>query len=128
MRTLPLLLPALATLSACGLPPTLQSIHEETISVSCRSSSCHGGGSPQNGIDLRTVESAYASLVNVESVDAPGWIRVLPGDPERSLMYVVISNEVDDEVEDVRHMPIGFKLEDDQIEQVREWIERGAEP
>jgi hypothetical protein len=53
---------------------------------------------------------------------------VLPGDPERSLMYVVISNEVDDEVEDVRHMPIGFKLEDDQIEQVREWIERGAEP
>jgi hypothetical protein len=50
--------------------------------------SCHhaGGGSAER-LDL-SAASAYAQLVNKPSVESPGWMRVVPGDPNHSYLLV----------------------------------------
>ena len=122
------LLSSVATLFSVGcggsaVDPTLTSIHDVIISRSCSSESCHGGSSPEGDLDLSTFESSYASMVGVESVGEPDFTRVVAGDPDNSLLYMVLLGPVGA----IDQMPPGYELSADEIEAVRQWIEDGAE-
>lgn len=86
---------------------------------------CHNGSDgPSSSFDLRA-EVALDNLVDAESDSSgsAGGIRVIPGDPEASLMFRAISGQGDDS--EVKAMPpVGIDaLDDDSIALVRRWIE-----
>ncbi len=89
---------------------------------------CHSGGSPLGGLNLSSVELAYANLVgaNGEGVSANGnanFRRVLPGEPDES--YIILKLEGDARAGS--QMPLGrAPLSQDQINMVRDWIANGA--
>jgi hypothetical protein len=110
----------------CGgdsIEPTLSSIHDKIISRSCNSESCHGGSSPEADLDLSTVESSYNALVGHVADVEPSYIRVVEGDPDNSLLYLVLLGTVGS----LDQMPTGYELAADEVEAVRQWIEDGAE-
>ena len=106
-----------------GMQPTLTSIHEVIIQRSCNSESCHGGSTPESDLDLTDVQTTYDALVGVASSMEPSFDRVVPGDPDNSLFYMVLLGEVGS----VDQMPPGYSLDPEEIEMIREWIEDGAE-
>lgn len=111
-------LPHLAV--AC-MPPTLSVVQEQVFTPRCGVAACHSGDNPPVGLDL-SEGNAYANIVNVDATVVDGRIRVIPGDPENSLLYEVTGGPV----EGVRQMPVGFVLEDSDRELLFAWIEEGA--
>ena len=58
----------------------------------------------------------------------PSILRVSPGDPDHSLLFQVVQAPVPDtELGELEQMPVGAALDDDDIDQLRRWIEAGAE-
>lgn len=112
-------------LFACGQPteegtePTLSGLQENIFSPRCSNAACHGGDNPVRELNLSD-GNAFASLVDVESTT--GQIYVIPSDPENSLLYQIIQESVGD----IRQMPPGFTVEDDDVALVKAWIEAGA--
>ena len=75
-------------------------------------------------MDLRAGQT-HGSLVGVQSQEVPGLMRVAPGDAEQS--YVIHKLEGRAGIEGAR-MPFGGPfLDDATIDQVRSWIEAGAQ-
>jgi len=111
----------------CGngdpIEPTMTSIHDKIISRSCNSESCHGGTSPEADLDLSTPQSSYDGLVGVTADVEPSYTRVVQGDPDNSLLYLVLLGPVGS----LDQMPTGYELDADEVEAVRQWIEDGAE-
>ena len=105
------------------LEPTMTSIHDKIIQRSCSSESCHGGTSPEASLDLSTAQSSYDGLVGHPSEVEPSYIRVVEGDPDNSLLYLVLIGTVGS----LDQMPTGYELDAEEIEAVRQWIEDGAE-
>jgi len=84
----------------------------------------HGGGVGSSSFDLRH-DVAVANTVGVDtasSASAAG-TRIVPGDPEASLLFQAVSGETDDP--DVLPMPpVGVDVRDARaIEALRNWIE-----
>ena len=100
---------------------TLSALQAELFTGSCASSSCHGGAAPSRGLDMND-GGTHAATVDVAAVE-PDWVRVVPGDPDASLLYQVLL----DGVGNTRRMPPGFSMEGCEIESVRVWIEDGAQ-
>ena len=75
--------------------PTFTAIWDEVfVPTGCNSGSCHGGGA--GGLSMASKDEAWRDLVNVVS-DGPacastGLVRVVPGDPETSLLVDKIAN------------------------------------
>lgn len=88
---------------------------------------CHYAGSPNPGLDLTDVFGPNG-LVNVDATYRGDMKRVLPGDPENSLMILKVRAEGADS--DIgAQMPYSYdELNDRQIEVVRQWIVEGARP
>ncbi len=117
---------ALAILSGCSdddpmepNPPGIQlSFDVQPIfDGRCALSGCHAGTSPQAGLNL-TAGLSHSNTVNVPAVSLGPGIRVIPGDPEGSLVYTLVFSGV---------MPqSGGSLSDDQIDVIRTWIAQGA--
>lgn len=57
---------------------------------SCAVAGCHDSASQRGGLNL-SAGVARGNLVNVRSAQNPNFIRVLPGKPEQSLLYLKIS-------------------------------------
>lgn len=93
-----------------------------------RCTNCHSGSSPLGGMNLQTVELAYANLVgaNGEGITANGnanFKRVLPGDPDAS--YIILKLEGDTRAGN--QMPLNeTPLTPAQVDMVRDWIANGA--
>ncbi len=115
---------ALVLLSSCGptLEPTLSSIQAVIFDEGCTAGSCHGEVDPQAGLDLSTQAASYAGLVGVEAEDIADTVRVVPGDPDSSGLYMVLLGPIGES----RQMPIGEELSEDEREAVRQWIADGA--
>lgn len=105
---------------ACG-PPTFAEVQREIFTPRCANAACHSGEDPPLELDL-SEGNAYANIVNVDAVAAPGKKRVVPGDPSESLLYLVTEGPVTP----VRRMPVGFPLSDSERDLLRRWIEDGA--
>lgn len=89
---------------------------------------CHAPGRSADlqGIphDLRA-GSAYDDLVNQPSVQRGDLTLVVPGDPDSSLLFLVVSTESPPVGSP---MPLGGpSLSENQIELIRQWIVQGAE-
>lgn len=104
--------------------PSLADIQASVFTPSCAFSGCHGGGSPAQGLNLEDGNS-FSNLVNVASSQVPSLMRVTPGDPDSS--YLVQKLEGTAAVG--AQMPRGGPaLSQDLIDDVRQWIQDGANP
>ena len=114
-----------------SLTPTFSSIVAEIFSASdlarrAACTNCHTnvGRTPAGGLTLLP-GVAYAQLLNVPSVTNPGHTRVVPGDPERSVLIWKLEGRPG--MLGAR-MPFNTPpyLTEGQISIIRRWIERGA--
>ncbi|MBZ5709580.1 Ig-like domain-containing protein [Nannocystis pusilla] len=106
--------PSGGTPGECDFPGAVQPI----FTGSC---SCHAGGQPAGGLSLATGES-FAALVNVESSQAPGVLRVAPGDPASSFLMEKLSPAPSVG----QQMPLGGMLSEGQVATISAWIAAGA--
>lgn len=84
---------------------------------------CAGCHPPNQGLDL-TTGHVYANIVNVKSREAPGLLRVKPGDPADSYLYQKVTQLRP--MVGVRMPKDGQPLSADEITTLRVWIEQGA--
>lgn len=101
-------------------PPTLAQLSTQIFEPRCSATGCHGVTDPARALNLQT--DAHAALVDVASVEDPAMLRVAPGDPDGSLLYLVLVGPIGG----TRQMPPGATLPAEDVESVRRWIEAGA--
>jgi len=106
--------------------PTFTAVYGEIISPVCAGLFCHGAGDTGN-LSMTTQPVAYSSLVGVAAhgpycADA-GLLRVDPGDPDASLLYLKVTNPPCG-----AKMPPGYfpYLDARETAQISEWISLGA--
>jgi uncharacterized membrane protein len=92
---------------------------EDTVVAKCLT--CHGTTAPQGGMVLQ--DRFHEVLVGVHSTQWPDQIRVVPGDPEASLMYRKVAGT---QAPHGLSMPMGLPLDPALAEEVKAWIEAGA--
>ena len=106
-------------------PPTFTAIYSDILSGSCAQSFCHIG--PGVVMQLSDQPTAYAQLVNAPATGpycAGMGIRVVPGHPETSLMYLKLT---------AHPPPCGGSmpgrppaLTTAELQQIEQWIAMGA--
>jgi hypothetical protein len=93
------------------------------LSASCALTGCHGGNSPQASMSL-AADRTFSNTVDVTSSGYAPAKRIVPGDPEASVLY----NKITDTGAFGGDMPPGpAALGAAEIETIRAWIEAGAE-
>jgi hypothetical protein len=100
--------------------PTFQAIFENRMQETCGGGgrSCHSSSGAHAGLVMDDIDLAYNGLLGLDG----GKARVVPGDPECSLMvHRLESNDEDFQ------MPPGDKLSDGERCAIRQWIANGAE-
>jgi mono/diheme cytochrome c family protein len=112
--------------SGHSIEPKLSSIQQEIFDESCSAPSCHGSGKKGN-LSL-VAGNAFAQLVDVRSTvdkkNAPPFLRVKPGSPDSSLLFVKI---IAPDTNQGEVMPKGTdKLTQNSIDAIRRWILNGA--
>jgi hypothetical protein len=92
----------------------------------CATGGCHSAGTAQANLQL-TPDAAHGETVNVPSVLRPGMDRIEPGDPDNSWLVRMI--EADPARRDQHpRMPLAsVPLTENQIANIRRWIEQGAQ-
>jgi len=108
------------------IPPKLSSIQKEIFDETCNAPSCHGSGM-KGGLSL-TTPNAYRQLIAVpgttDKKNSPPLMRVKPGSPDSSLLFVVITSPDTNQGE---IMPKGNeRLSPNKVEAIRRWILAGA--
>lgn len=122
-RWLAALLPVLAAVGCAQPAPPLSDLEQRVFTRSCTFSACHpSSAAPAGGLNL--VGSTFDRLVNVKSTLAPDKLRIVPGQPDQSFFYEKIAQ---DKPSAGKRMPPGQALPDEEIAQIRAWIEAGAE-
>lgn len=118
--------------AAIGLPPvvapptgpvSLERDVQPIFTANCALAGCHGGSSPQLGLDL-SAGHAYASTVNVPSAEIPSLQRVDPG--QSDLSYLILKVEGDPSIIGVRMPADGTPLPGPTVRIIRDWIDQGA--
>jgi hypothetical protein len=107
--------------------PTFSAIYTEVfVAKRCTLGLCHGEGASGGGLDLYPRDDAYRNLVAVPATSSEcremGLLRVAPGAPENSLLLHKLSAEPPGGV----MMPPDQVVESRHVEQIAEWIRRGA--
>lgn len=98
----------------------VQPIFDNSCAVACHNPD--GVTTPNGDLSLVAGDS-HAQLVGVDSPNYDGWVRVVAGDPDGSLLYQKL---LDTTVETGNRMPLNGQLEAGQIETIRVWIAEGA--
>ena len=105
---------------------TFTEIYEDVFRRFCSADFCHGGGAA--GFDVSSRAAAFESLVeqpaNPERECAElGLLRVQPGDPESSLLYLKLRVGG---VPCGQQMPVGGELRPELRTAIEAWIAAGA--
>ena len=101
---------------------TLAAIQASVFTPTCAVSGCHAGATPAAGMSLEDGET-FSNVVNVASVGMPTMDRVEPGDSANSFLVRRIEGTV------APQMPLGgAALSQALIDDIREWIDDGANP
>ncbi len=111
--------------------PTLTSIQTHLFGPSCAFVGCHGGSSPQAGLDLSSVETSLSGLLDVEAVTTESnRVLVVPGAIGDSYLMNKLTNvgiESNSEWPDSEAMPAaGDEVCSDTIDSVAVWIDEGC--
>jgi len=77
-------------------------------------------------LDFET-EEVYVQLIDVQAVEAPAQIRVIPGDPDNSFLIHKLENTQGFFEGDVMPPPPSSTLDPELIQLVRDWIADGAQ-
>lgn len=97
---------------------TFSSIQANIFTPKCVNAGCHPGGAAP--MSLRS-DVAYNNLVNKASIYGP--LRVAPGDPENSMLYIKVKGDS----KYGSRMPVGGQmLSTEEISAIRDWIQKGA--
>ena len=106
--------------------PTLSSIQQEVFDVRCSAPSCHGSGM-KGDLSLvggNSYGQVVAAAATADRRNLPPFLRVKPGSPDSSFLYIKITLPDSDQGE---IMPKGGeKLTQQEIDAIRQWIIRGA--
>lgn len=103
--------------------PTLTSLQSSIFTPRCAVAGCHVGAGAQEGMDLSAGQT-HSNVVNVSSHQLPQFLRVEPGDPSDSYLYMKLAG--DPRILNQR-MPFGGPyLSDEELEAVAAWILAGA--
>lgn len=106
--------------------PTLDSIQAVVFGPTCATAACHTGGGAMlpGAMNLTSAQASFDDLVNMPSLQSPGAIRVIPGNPDSS--YLVQKLEGTAAVGG--RMPFGSPdpLDPAVIAAIRQWIADGA--
>ena len=105
------------------LEPTLASIQANIFTPSCALAGCHAGPSPQQGQNL-SAGVAFSNIVNVASTEQPAFLRVEPGDPDNSYLYMKITG--DPRISGDRMPRNAAPLSTAKIAAIHDWIANGA--
>jgi hypothetical protein len=100
--------------------PTLTTLSADIFQPRCGNAACHGGSNPAAGLDL--VTDPYAALVGVDSISDPALKRVAAGDPNNSVLLLILEGPVGAS----RQMPPGVTLPAEDVDAIRAWITAGA--
>ena len=112
--------------------PGFAKINSEIFEPNC-TFACHSGGAfAAGGLDMKA--DPYRTLVDVRPVasvcKADPMVRVAPGDPDKSLVYVKVVAKVEGKPAPCGDgMPAGVDraaLTADEVDVIRAWIEDGA--
>ena len=103
-----------------GLQPTLASIQDNVFTPIC--TGCHAGAGAPQGLQLTAGNSA-ANLINVQSPQDPSLVRVIPGDPDHSLLIQKLEGT---QTVGARMPRGGPFLDQSTINVIRQWITNGA--
>ena len=112
----------LAPGGASALVPTFSSIQDHVFTPICAVPGCHGGASAQYGLRLDPGFS-YGNLVNVASGQDANQTRVIPGDPNDSLIIHKLEGT---QTVGARMPDFGPYLPQSTIDVIRQWILDGA--
>ncbi len=104
------------------LAPTLASIQANVFSVNCAIPGCHGGGTVQQGLRLDPGFSA-GNLINVASPQDATLTRVIPGNPDGSLLIQKLEGT---QTVGIRMPAFSPPLPQATIDVIRQWILNGA--
>lgn len=107
-----------------GSPTTLAAIQNSVFTPTCAISGCHSGPSARAGLRLDAGFSS-SNLVNVQSSQNRDFVRVIPGNPNDSLLIQKLEGT---QTVGAR-MPLGgTPLSQATINNIRNWIASGAQP
>lgn len=105
---------------------TLSGHVQPIFNQNCALSGCHAGTSPAQGMSL-AAGSAYASIVNVPSAEAPALRRVRPFQPDSSYLVHKVQGTQANVGGSGARMPLGGNpLSATEIARIRTWITLGA--
>jgi hypothetical protein len=106
-----------------GVVATFTAVQTQIFDQSCAFSGCHAGSAPAMEMDL-SAGQAYDNIVDVPSGEQPSLDRIEPNDPESSYLYLKV---IGDPSISGGRMPLGNPpLDQNRIDLLRDWIERGA--
>jgi hypothetical protein len=108
-----------------GTPPAATFADVYAIFTDAGCADCHGGASPPQGLNLETIDTAYANLVGIAARECTtGRLRVASGDPAASYLINKLTGV---DMCSGQRMPRGGPfLDDATIDVVRSWIQAGA--
>ena len=98
----------------------LSTIQSAIFTPKCATSGCHGSVGTQAGLNLSQGQS-HGALVNIPSTVVLGATRVVPGDPNASLLFQAVNGTAP-----IQRMPVGSSLAQTDIDAISAWIEAGA--
>jgi hypothetical protein len=70
--------------------PELEALRAEIFTPGCALASCHASADAAGGLDLETAD-LEGQLIGQPSGTCDGWIRVIPGAPDESLLYTKVA-------------------------------------
>lgn len=103
---------------------TISDLQSQIFTPKC--ASCHGGASPRQNLRLDSTTNSYNDLVNVNSVEVAGRLRVAPNLPDQSYLVEKVSSNTPSVGS---RMPAGGNppLSNTEINMIRGWIANGAQ-
>jgi hypothetical protein len=109
-----------------GGTPSLTGDVQPILSANCALSGCHGGSSPQLGMNLGPGQT-FSNTVNVASVES-SLDRIEPGQPDQSYLVHKIQGTQSQVGGTGGRMPLGgTPLSQADIDKIRAWITAGAQ-
>jgi hypothetical protein len=124
-----LVLPAVLALFGCKKPneeegelceADLEQIRTEILTPNCTNEACHDADAPAANLDFtRDADGISAQLLEVPSGVCADWVRVVPGDPESSMLFAKLHAPPPCG----EQMPIDGHLSERDIACIEHWIE-----
>ena len=107
-----------------GIQPTYSDISTQIFDKRC---SCHLS-TPNSTPVVLASDQAYANIVSQPSTQKPQLLRINPGNPDLSYLYLKITKSTGDPDISGNRMPRNGPpyLSDEEIDVIRQWIADGA--